>query len=48
MTWAVNVVAPYLLTALILDLVTQRIVNVSSISASWQIDFGNLQQVGPC
>ncbi len=45
MTWAVNVVAPYLLTALMLDLVTDRIVNVSSISASGHIDFNNLQQV---
>lgn len=45
MTWAVNVLAPFLLTSLLKDIVTQRIVNVSSISASSSIDFDNLQQV---
>ena len=45
MTWAVNVAAPFLLTACLLDNVTGRIVNVASISAAGSIDFGNLQQV---
>lgn len=45
LTWAVNVLAPFLLTALLKDLVTERIVNVSSISAGSRMDFDNLQQV---
>ena len=45
LTWAVNVLAPFLLTALLKDIVTERIVNVSSISAGSRIDFDNLQQV---
>ena len=45
MTWAINVLAPFLLTSLLKDIVTERIVNVSSISASSRIDFDNLQQV---
>lgn len=45
MTWAINVLAPFLLTCLLLDTVTERIVNVSSISAGRSIDFDNLQQV---
>ena len=45
MTWAVNVAAPFLLTACLLDVVAERVVNVSSISAASSIDFGNLQQV---
>lgn len=44
LTWAVNVLAPFLLTALLKDIVTERIVNVSSISAGSRIDFDNLQQ----
>ena len=48
MVWAVNVMAPFLLTSLLLDLVTDRIVNVSSISAGSSIDFSNLQQVHNC
>ncbi|GAB4819829.1 hypothetical protein N2152v2_006875 [Parachlorella kessleri] len=44
MTWAVNVLAPFLLTGLLLDTITDRVVNVSSISAAGQIDFNNLQQ----
>lgn len=43
---AVNVLAPFLLTALLLDRVTDRIINVSSVSAGSSIDFDNLQQVG--
>ena len=45
MTWAINVLAPFLLTSLLKDVVTDRIVNVSSISAGSSIDFDNLQQV---
>lgn len=45
MTWAVNVLAPFLLTSLLKDMITERIINVSSISAGSTIDFDNLQQV---
>lgn len=45
MTWAINVLAPFLLTSLLKDIVSERIINVSSISASSRIDFDNLQQV---
>lgn len=45
LTWAVNVMAPFLLTSLLLDNITSRIVNVSSISAGSSLDFNNLQQV---
>lgn len=44
MTWAVNVAAPFLLTALLLDAVDGRLVNISSISAASSIDWENLQQ----
>lgn len=44
-TWAVNVLAPFLLTSLLVDAVKERIVNVSSISAGSRIDFDNLNQV---
>jgi NAD(P)-dependent dehydrogenase (short-subunit alcohol dehydrogenase family) len=44
MTWAVNVLAPFLLTSLLLQSVNERIVNVSSISAGSSIDFDNLNQ----
>lgn len=44
MTWAVNVLAPYLLTSLLLDKIKARIVNVSSLSACGSVDFNNLQQ----
>lgn len=43
-TWAVNVLSPYLLLCLLMDKITSRIVNVSSISAAGRIDFDNLQQ----
>lgn len=46
LTWAVNVLAPFLLTSILKDIVTERIINVSSISAGSRIDFDNLQQVG--
>lgn len=45
-TWAVNTVAPFLLTGGLLDLITQRIVNVSSISMADRLDWDRLQQVG--
>jgi len=45
LSWAVNVMAPFLLTSLLLDNISERIVNVSSISASSSLDFNNLQQV---
>lgn len=44
MTWAVNVLAPFLLGALLQDAVSGRIVNVSSISAARDLDWGNLNQ----
>ncbi|KAL4451580.1 hypothetical protein ABPG75_007242 [Micractinium tetrahymenae] len=44
MTFAVNVAAPFLLTACLLGAVQKRIVNVASISAASSIDFENLQQ----
>lgn len=44
LTWAVNVMAPFLLTSLLLGDITERIVNVSSISAGSSLDFDNLQQ----
>lgn len=44
MTWAVNVAAPFLLTACLLGTLRQRIVNVASISAASSLDFDNLQQ----
>ena len=47
MTWAINVLAPFLLASLLQDAVTGRIVNVSSISAGRDLDWGNLNQVGP-
>ena len=45
MTWAVNVLAPFLLTSLLKGIINERIINVSSISAGSRIDFDNLQQV---
>lgn len=45
LTWQVNVLAPYVLTALLLNSVKARIINVSSISAGSRIDFDNLNQV---
>lgn len=45
-TWAVNVLAPFLLTSLLVKSVKERIINVSSISAGSRIDFDNLNQVG--
>jgi len=47
LTWQVNVLAPYVLGALLLKSVKERIVNVSSISAGSRIDFNNLNQVSP-
>ena len=45
LTWQVNVLAPYVLTCLLLDSVKECIVNVSSISAGSRMDFDNLNQV---
>jgi NAD(P)-dependent dehydrogenase (short-subunit alcohol dehydrogenase family) len=45
LTWQVNVLAPYVLGALLLKSVKGRIINVSSISAGSRIDFDNLNQV---
>ena len=47
LTWQVNVLAPYVLTSLLLHSVKERIVNVSSISAGSRMDFDNLNQVRP-
>lgn len=44
MTWAVNALAPFLLTSLLLDTVTERIVNVGSMALASSMDFNNLQQ----
>jgi NAD(P)-dependent dehydrogenase (short-subunit alcohol dehydrogenase family) len=44
LTWAVNVLAPFLLTSLLVDRVTSQVVTTSSISASSSLDMGNLQQ----
>lgn len=38
MTWAVNVLAPFVLTANLLDHVQHRIVNVASLSAAHSIN----------
>ena len=47
-TFAVNVLAPYVITGRLLDLVAKapgggRVVNVASLSASYSLDFDNLQ-----
>ena len=47
LTWQVNVLAPYVLGALLVNAVKERIINVSSISAGSRINFDNLNQVGP-
>ena len=44
LTWATNVLAPFLLTVLLLDAVTHRVVTTASISAASDVDWGNLQQ----
>ena len=48
LTWQVNVLAPYVLGALLVNAVKERIVNVSSISAGSRINFDNLNQVISC
>ena len=45
LTWAVNALAPFLLTALLLDRVKERVVNVGSMAMAHTMDFDNLQQV---
>ena len=47
LTWQVNVLAPYVLGALLVNAVKERMINVSSISAGSRIDFDNLNQVSP-
>ncbi|PSC76388.1 zinc finger lsd1 subclass family isoform C [Micractinium conductrix] len=42
-TWAVNVAAPFMLTCSIVDLVLDRIINVSSISHADTLDWDSLQ-----
>jgi NAD(P)-dependent dehydrogenase (short-subunit alcohol dehydrogenase family) len=42
MTWAVNVLAPFILLRHLLPSISQRIVNVSSISAAGELDWRNL------
>mmetsp|Transcript_13829 Transcript_13829/g.34899 ORF Transcript_13829/g.34899 Transcript_13829/m.34899 type:complete len:267 (-) Transcript_13829:152-952(-) len=44
MTYAVNVLAPFLLTALVHDIVTSKIVNTASLSAAGSLDVNNLNQ----
>jgi NAD(P)-dependent dehydrogenase (short-subunit alcohol dehydrogenase family) len=44
LTWQVNVLAPFLLTALLLDRVSSHVITTSSISAASSLDWGNLQQ----
>eukprot|EP00890_Picochlorum_soloecismus_P006019 jgi/Picsp_1/6418/NSC_03766-R1_short-chain dehydrogenase reductase sdr len=44
LTWQTNVLAHYVLTALLWPLVSDRIINVASLSASHGIDFDNLEQ----
>lgn len=44
LTWQTNVLAHYLLTALLWPRVSDRIINVASLSASHSIDFDNLEQ----
>ncbi len=48
LTWQVNVLAPYVLGALLVNAVKERIINVSSISAGSRINFDNLNQVNLC
>lgn len=45
LTWAVNALAPFLLTSLLLDRVKDRIVNVGSMALADRIDLTNLEQV---
>lgn len=44
LTWAVNVLAPWLLTRALLPRVTGAVVTTASISADNGIDFDNLQE----
>ena len=45
LTWAVNALAPFLLTSLLLDRVKERIVNVGSMALAHSLDLNNLEQV---
>lgn len=44
MTYAVNVLAPFLLTSLLWQRIDERIINTASISAASHLDMSNLQQ----
>lgn len=43
LTWAVNVLSPFLLTSLLLDRITKSIITTASISAASSIDWADLQ-----
>lgn len=45
LTWAVNTLAPFLLTSLLVDTIQERIVNIGSMALASNMDFDNLQQV---
>ena len=45
LTWAVNMLAPFLLTSLLLNSIQERVVNVGSMALASSLDFDNLQQV---
>ena len=45
LTWAVNMLAPFLLTSLLLNTIQDRVVNVGSLALASTLDFENLQQV---
>lgn len=45
LTWAVNALAPFLLTSLLLDRIKERIVNVGSMALAYSLDLNNLEQV---
>ena len=45
LTWAVNMLAPFLLTSLLLNNIQERIVSVGSMALASSLDFDNLQQV---
>ena len=45
LVWAVNALAPFLLTSLLLDIIKERIVVVGSQALAHDMDFDNLQQV---
>ncbi len=44
LTWAVNVLAPFLLTRLLRNHISTSVITTASISAASAVDWGNLQQ----